>query len=180
MIVTKDEMSNAAIGRIREHGYENVNIPMICQKCGVTKGSFYHHFRSKDDLITYWLSRKIDTTVEFPADLGQSPKERLLKLLHEHALVIQSIGCDIFYHAMVADMNNQGINLLRTAENTQKELDLLSEAIEAGEITGEKSARDLLGCYIMTVLGAIMEWKMAQGTTDIVENLDNLAQLIFR
>lgn len=180
MIVTKDEMCAAALELFREHGYKNVNIPLICRKCGVTKGSFYHHFRSKEDLLTYWLSQKVYAVGESAEEQDLPPKEQLLSLLHRHALLIRSIGCDLFYNAMVADMNNQGAHLLAAMGNVSGVVDLVARAMETGETAAPTSARNLLGCYIMAVLGAIMEWKMAEGRTDIVECLDDLARIIFR
>jgi AcrR family transcriptional regulator len=34
-----------------QQGYENTTINQIATHCGVTKGAFYHHFKSKDDVL---------------------------------------------------------------------------------------------------------------------------------
>ncbi len=180
MIVTKDEMCQAAIELIRESGYEKVTVPSICQTCGVTKGSFYHHFRNKEDLVIYWLSNKVGTTVEIPREEGLSHKERLQKLMHEHALLIASIGCDLFFNAIVADSKNGGQNLLRNMVEVDPVEQLVQQAMDARELQSDAEAGPLLGAYIMAVIGAIVEWKMSNGTSDIVEDLDNLFRLIFR
>lgn len=48
---TKETMLEQAILIINRKGYENVTVEQICEELGVTKGSFYHHFKSKNDLI---------------------------------------------------------------------------------------------------------------------------------
>lgn len=48
---TKESMLEQAIQIINKRGYENVTVEQICEELGVTKGSFYHHFKSKTDLI---------------------------------------------------------------------------------------------------------------------------------
>ncbi|PKM61829.1 MAG: hypothetical protein CVU99_01955 [Firmicutes bacterium HGW-Firmicutes-4] len=48
---TKETMMEAAIQITNEKGYDNVTVDQICEELGVTKGSFYHHFKSKSDLI---------------------------------------------------------------------------------------------------------------------------------
>ena len=41
---------DAAVQVIRERGYEAATIDDLCRTAGLTKGSFFHHFRSKEDL----------------------------------------------------------------------------------------------------------------------------------
>ena len=53
MKITKEEMIKRAVNLFYAHGYEHTTIEDICSACGVTKGSFYHHFDSKEDLLPY-------------------------------------------------------------------------------------------------------------------------------
>jgi AcrR family transcriptional regulator len=48
---TKESLLEAAIQITNEKGYDNVTVDQLCEELGVTKGSFYHHFKSKTDLI---------------------------------------------------------------------------------------------------------------------------------
>ncbi|MBK8165296.1 MAG: TetR/AcrR family transcriptional regulator [bacterium] len=41
---------DAAVHLIRTCGYEAATIDELCREAGLTKGSFFHHFRSKEDL----------------------------------------------------------------------------------------------------------------------------------
>jgi len=49
---------DAVLGALVDGGIEAVRIDRLCEKLGVTKGSFYHHFASRDDLLEavtdYW------------------------------------------------------------------------------------------------------------------------------
>src|ERR1700687_5331049 len=47
---SKTKLLNAALNTIRAKGYSATTVDDICHAAGVTKGSFFHHFRSKDDL----------------------------------------------------------------------------------------------------------------------------------
>lgn len=38
-----------------EKGYEQLSIKNICEEAGVSNGSFYHHFKTKDDLLSYYI-----------------------------------------------------------------------------------------------------------------------------
>ncbi|NMJ43488.1 TetR/AcrR family transcriptional regulator [Roseomonas sp. JC162] len=41
---------DAALVQIRTRGYEATSIDDLCRAAGVTKGAFFHHFRSKEEL----------------------------------------------------------------------------------------------------------------------------------
>jgi len=41
---------NAALNVVREKGYSATTVDDLCAAAGVTKGAFFHHFKSKEDL----------------------------------------------------------------------------------------------------------------------------------
>jgi len=43
-------MLEAALHTIRAQGYSATTVDDICRAAGLTKGAFFHHFKSKDDL----------------------------------------------------------------------------------------------------------------------------------
>jgi len=47
---TKNELLNAALAVIRSKGYSATTVDDICRKAGVSKGSFFHYFPSKEHL----------------------------------------------------------------------------------------------------------------------------------
>jgi TetR/AcrR family transcriptional regulator, transcriptional repressor for nem operon len=47
---SKTKLLDASLNVIRSKGYAASTIDDICQTAGVTKGSFFHHFKSKDEL----------------------------------------------------------------------------------------------------------------------------------
>jgi TetR/AcrR family transcriptional repressor of nem operon len=55
---SKTKLLNAALNVIRGKGYAATTVDDICHSAGVTKGSFFHHFKSKDELalaaVAHW------------------------------------------------------------------------------------------------------------------------------
>src|SRR5882724_12130501 len=47
---SKTKLLDAALTVIRTKGYSATTVDDICHAAGVTKGSFFHHFKSKDEL----------------------------------------------------------------------------------------------------------------------------------
>src|SRR4051812_42258455 len=57
---TRERILNAALNVIRTKGYEATTVDDLCAAAGVTKGAFFHHFKSKEDLAVsaadHWSS----------------------------------------------------------------------------------------------------------------------------
>jgi len=47
---SRDRLLDAAIALIRTKGYTAMRVEDVCEATGLTKGSFFHHFASKEDL----------------------------------------------------------------------------------------------------------------------------------
>lgn len=46
----KVKLLNAALTQVRRAGYDATSVDELCQLAGVTKGAFFHHFKSKEEL----------------------------------------------------------------------------------------------------------------------------------
>lgn len=55
---SKTRILNAALQVIRQRGYSATRIEDVCEAAGLTKGSFFHHFSSKEEMAIaaadYW------------------------------------------------------------------------------------------------------------------------------
>jgi len=59
-IQTKNNILKAAAECFAEYGFEVTDVNKICKKVGLTKGAFYHHFSSKQELFLELLDRWIN------------------------------------------------------------------------------------------------------------------------
>lgn len=79
---SKTRFLNAALNVIRARGYSATRIEDICEAAGLTKGSFFHHFDSKEALALeaaeYWTEATgaLFTSADFHA--ASDPLDRLL------------------------------------------------------------------------------------------------------
>ncbi len=58
----RTKLLEAATGLIRAQGYAGTSVDEICRAAGVTKGAFFHHFRTKDDLAVAAARHWSETT----------------------------------------------------------------------------------------------------------------------
>jgi TetR/AcrR family transcriptional regulator, transcriptional repressor for nem operon len=79
---SKTRLLNAALQVIRAKGYSATRIEDICAAAGLTKGSFFHHFGSKDELALaaadYWSEGTGALFVSAPYHAPADPLDRLL------------------------------------------------------------------------------------------------------
>jgi TetR/AcrR family transcriptional repressor of nem operon len=79
---SKESLLDAAVWAIRTKGYEAARIEDVCAKAGLTKGSFFHHFKSKEELAlaaTEHFSNRAAALFEgSPHHGGAEPLGRLL------------------------------------------------------------------------------------------------------
>ena len=82
----------AALHSIRTKGYSATTVDDICREAGVTKGSFFHHFKTKDDLalaaIEYWEQMTGSFFASAPYHQAQDPVDRLVGYLDFRAAIL--------------------------------------------------------------------------------------------
>jgi TetR/AcrR family transcriptional repressor of nem operon len=79
---SKTKLLDAALKVIRAKGYAATTVEDICQQAGVTKGSFFHHFKSKDELAlsatAHWEAMTEGFFATAPYHKPTDPLDRLL------------------------------------------------------------------------------------------------------
>jgi AcrR family transcriptional regulator len=58
--VSREAFLRAATGLVNDHGYRGASVDRISAKLHVTKGSFYHHNETKDDLVAACFRHTFD------------------------------------------------------------------------------------------------------------------------
>ena len=91
--VRKKEFITAAMKLFRQKGYDKTSIDDINKAIGVTKGAFYYHFKSKEDILEEVVARlagkTIKITEEICFDKSLNAIEKLNKILekvYEHRI----------------------------------------------------------------------------------------------
>jgi AcrR family transcriptional regulator len=92
---TRANILNAAQSLFAQNGYDATGVADICQAAGVSKGSFYYHFPSKQalflELLDEWLSG-LDVQLNLLRQVDQSAPDTLIAMTSVLPLVFQSAG----------------------------------------------------------------------------------------
>jgi len=92
----RTKLLDAALRVIRAKGYSATTVDDLCREAGVTKGAFFHHFKSKDDLAVasadYWSETTGAFFEEAPFHKHADPLDRVLAYLaFRKAIVVGSV-----------------------------------------------------------------------------------------
>lgn len=78
---TKQQLLEHGLVMLLRHGYHDLGIAALLEATGVPKGSFYHHFESKEDfgfqVIDLYMSGVHDALERFMADETVAPLQRI-------------------------------------------------------------------------------------------------------
>ena len=89
---SKTRLLDAAMQVIRSKGYSATTVDDVCAAAGVTKGSFFHHFSSKEDLAIestrHWNTMTGGLFVAAPYQSVADPRERILAYIDFRAQII--------------------------------------------------------------------------------------------
>jgi len=83
---TKDALIRAALESFYEKGFEATSVQEIVDRAKLTKGAFYHHFQSKDDVLVLIHDAFMDQQIEIIDTIQGSsltPVEALSRLIEE-------------------------------------------------------------------------------------------------
>lgn len=193
MKITKEEMAKKAVSLFYTNGYEHTTIEDICSACKVTKGSFYHHFRSKEDLLPYiYIASPVRLFEEQEGKGGRtgSPKERLWNMFKTaFEYTVNSVGKENMKNLWEMDLLS-GNNTLSTkafteASSIPKETveafkSNIEEAREKGEIHSSLPAEELLFAYFSAMFGISVNWSYSKEDSDVISDMKRAFDVIFR
>ncbi|MBX9696078.1 MAG: TetR/AcrR family transcriptional regulator, partial [Cyanobacteria bacterium] len=73
---TRQDILNAAFSLFMECGYDATSVDTITEKANVAKGTFYYHFKSKEEVMMglgLRYTRQLQESVEKRINDGESP-----------------------------------------------------------------------------------------------------------
>jgi TetR/AcrR family transcriptional repressor of nem operon len=186
---SKAKLLNAALNVIRAKGYAGTTVDDICHAAGVTKGSFFHHFKGKDDLAVSAASHWGDTTEGFFAAAfyhqSKDPLERLLGYVDFRADILR--GGLAEYTCLLGTLVQETYAThpdIRTAcdEVMSRHIGILMRDIEAAKKLYAPDAAwsaASVGYFIQSVLqGAFIFAKVKQGPEVVRESLAHLRRYL--
>lgn len=161
---TKRRIYESAVELMRIHGLDNFSVDDIVEAAGVSKGTFYVHYKSKFSLIADYVST-LDIDYEdyfnsIPPDI--KPSEMLLLVTEKITdVLINSIGYDILrivYEALIKKTDGTEAMLSYNRRLYQIYRQIIMQGIRQGEFREALSIDSFSNHCIMSIRGMTYEW----------------------
>ena len=171
---TKEKIFQAAKSILQRNGYENLSIKNICEEAGVSNGSFYHHFKTKDDLLSYYIENQPNVDPELldiPSD-KEAAKEAIISVYLNYVAYCKELGVD--FVAGYYTPRNQALNPTIRTERPYPIVTVqhyLEKAVAAEAITLNLSIPEVVTDIRMIVIGNAFEWALHNGEADFESNM---------
>lgn len=171
---TKSRIVSAAWELFYQHGYENTTIDDITELSGTSKGSFYHYFSSKDNLLGS-LSDLFDKKYE---ELDQSmdeqldPIDKLLFINRELFLMIENtVSVSLLSKLFASQLGANGERGLLNPDRTYYKLvrRLVIEGKEKGLFRDDLSVNDVTKAYALYERAMMYDWCISAGNYSLCQ-----------
>lgn len=181
---TRARIVETAARAFAENGFEGVSLSELATATGLSKGAFYFHFASKDELALATFRAKQEELVSrmLAGELPESASERLAMLLGRRARLIRedpSLGC---VTRLGSDLNVRSAPGSTYGGFQQLALDLIAGVVRDGQARGEfRAGLDPDGAaraVFAAIVGMDTLSLLLSGGTDLEERSEELVELI--
>jgi TetR/AcrR family transcriptional repressor of nem operon len=179
---TKQRLLDAGLAMLLEHGYNDLGIQALLEATGTPKGSFYHHFKDKEDFALQVIDQYmrgvhagLDACL---ADSGRPPLERVrrfFELTEQHYRKEGYMGCllgglgqelsgvsEVFRHKVEACFSKIAARVAVCLE----------EARQRGEIPPDSNPRHMAGLLVNCWEGAALRSRLRRDAKPLKAMLD--------
>lgn len=85
--LNREKWLEKSLSVLADAGNEMLTIEVLCERVGMSRGSFYWHFKDRDDFITaiieYWEQQSTTALRDYMLSLDCGPEKRLQNLLEK-------------------------------------------------------------------------------------------------
>src|SRR4030081_3108765 len=119
-----EKILSVAARSFREHGGDSSGIGTVMKKVGLTKGGFYRHFKSKDDLLVEAVARAFDEMGRGMSEVARSaPEGQALRAIIERYLSpghVNSPGMGCVLSALGPELVRNPLSVRRLIEASRE------------------------------------------------------------
>lgn len=171
---TRGKIVSAAWKLFYDQGYDETTIEDIIFESGTSKGSFYHYFNGKDDLLST-LSVIFDEKYESLIDEMKEEKPALETLLFLNrelfALIDASVPLELLSRLLSSQLVTHGERHLLDRNRTYFKLlhQIVRRGQEQGDLRSDVSANEIVTGYAMLERGMMYEWCLNNGAYSLAQ-----------
>ncbi len=169
---TRHRIFEAAVTLFDRQGYDSVTVDDICREVGMSKGAFYTHFKSKDQVLLEEFVKIDEHYTELLTEIEplEQGVERLERFWVSSLEYIERMGVKVVkvvFHSEIGPSRKEPYISSRTRPVFRIVEGLIADG--RGEyIRDDMSSAELADSVIACWRGLVYEWCLANGAFDLV------------
>ncbi|AEB76392.1 TetR/AcrR family transcriptional regulator [Clostridium botulinum] len=176
---TKKKLYDISTDLMKTKGYDNVTIQEICKKAGVSVGSFYHYFESKNDIFIELY--KIADDFFYDTIKGKLSSEdtinKIIEYFNYYAEYNEKMGIDM----MKQLYNSNNKMFITKGRHMQTVLDtIIEQGQKNNEVTTEMTPKQITRFLFVLMRGVVYDWCLHDGEYDLKEKMKSMLMQILK
>ncbi len=173
-IKTKLKITQVATELFKINGFDRVKIQDICKAADISIGAFYHHFKSKAEIInkTY---EQVDILVmdKFQTKKFSSNFDKLFFLLVEGATTMEKLGW-VFVSEIYKNLLsiNENYTIKPDRHMALEVKSIVEELLKNNELESSLSSLDLTMIILRMSRGTVFDWCLHQGSYNLKSQME--------
>ena len=179
---TKGRIIAAAWKLFYEQGYEDTTIEDIVYESETSKGSFYHYFKGKDELMGT-LANVFDEKYEqlmVEMDPGLDAMEKLIYVNHElFSMIDGGVSMDLLSRLLSTQLLARGEKHLLDRSRTYFKVlrQIISEGQRRGELRTDWTVNEVVNAYALWERALLYDWCLCGGEYSLVDYTDRVTPM---
>ncbi|MBU3099024.1 MULTISPECIES: TetR/AcrR family transcriptional regulator [Clostridium] len=168
---TKNKIYKSAIDLMDKKGYKNIKIQDICKKAGVSVGSFYNCFESKNEILIEIYKRADEYFIKEVANniYCDNATNEIIKYFDYYAKYNVQVGIDTM--KLLYNSNNK--LFITKGRDMQNLLNIIIErGQEKNELSNEMSKESITEYLFIAARGVVYNWCLYDGKFDLLEAMN--------
>ncbi|WP_300350003.1 TetR/AcrR family transcriptional regulator [Clostridium sp.] len=173
-INTKLKITQVATELFKLNGFDSVKIQDICKEAHISTGAFYHHFKSKSEIInkTY---EQVDILVmdNFKSKEFSSNIDKLFFLLIEGATTLEKLGW-VFVSEIYKNLLsiNENYTIKPDRYITLEVKSIVEDLLENNELDTSLSSLELTMIIMRMSRGTVFDWCLHKGSYNLKSRIE--------
>ena len=179
---TKQQLLEHGIAMLLRHGYHDLGVAAILDTAGVPKGSFYHHFASKEDFALQVIDRYMaDVHAGLDECLGDTRRKPLQRVRRFFELSEQKYRTEGYLGCLLGGLGQElsGVSdvFRRKVEACFREIarriaSCLDEAVQHGQLRRGTDTRAMADLLVNCWEGAALRTRLRRDPAPLRQMLD--------
>ncbi len=182
---TRGKIIDAAWMLFYRQGYDDTTVEEIIEESGTSRGSFYHYFQGKDNLLST-LADVFDRKYEELAETMDPEMDRFDQLMYLNrelfAMLENSISLDLVARLYSSQLVTRGDKSLLDHGRTYYKLlrQIVLQGQERGELRKDVTVSELVRVYALCERALIYDWCLSGGDYSLTQYSRTMMPMFLR